>query len=66
MILRILSSKALQARREEHTAMTRDKLLRRMELGASRGRPDLINGLLQKQDGLVSDSLMPKNNDSRL
>jgi cytochrome P450 len=53
MILRILSSKALRVRREEHTAMTRDKLLRRMELGASGGRPNLINGLLQKQDGLV-------------
>lgn len=51
--------------RDAHQKLTREKLLRRIELGAE-GRPDLIEGLIRKQDELGLDLLQLQMNASVL
>jgi hypothetical protein len=51
-LIGVLSRLTLK-KRQEHMDKTRDKLIRRMELGYE--RPDLIEGLLRNKDCLVSD-----------
>ncbi|KAF5002153.1 hypothetical protein FDECE_10715 [Fusarium decemcellulare] len=50
VIIRLLSSESIRNRKQEHQSLTKNKLLRRMKLGASGGRPDLIEGLIRKKD----------------
>lgn len=47
-----MAPKAALEERDNHMAFTRAKLVRRMESGKE--RPDLVEGLLKKQDEWVS------------
>ncbi|KAH6982446.1 cytochrome P450 [Ilyonectria destructans] len=60
LIIRVLSTKKIRARKLQHATMTKEKLLRRMELGKARGRPDLIDNLLRKKDelGMTMDQVV--------
>ncbi|RSL44268.1 hypothetical protein CEP54_014744 [Fusarium duplospermum] len=53
VLTRILPSKAVRSRGESHRALTREKLLRRVELGKNGVRPDLIDNLLKKKAELL-------------
>ncbi|RSL96790.1 hypothetical protein CEP52_011285 [Fusarium oligoseptatum] len=62
VLTRILSTKTVRSRGESHRALTREKLLRRMELGKNGGRPDLIDNLLKKQEDLgITEAQLLKN-----
>ncbi|KAM0466389.1 hypothetical protein ACHAP7_012294 [Fusarium lateritium] len=51
LLVRILTSPAVRSRQESYREMTRQKVMSRIEAGKSRERPDLMEGLLKKQDG---------------
>ncbi|RSL91780.1 hypothetical protein BHE90_011521 [Fusarium euwallaceae] len=62
VLTRILSTKTVRSRGVSHRALTREKLLRRMELGKNGGRPDLIDNLLKKQEELgITEAQLLKN-----
>ncbi|CAG9988813.1 unnamed protein product [Clonostachys byssicola] len=50
LLVRILTSPAARSRQDAHREMTRQKVLRRIEIGKDEERPDLIEGLLKKKD----------------
>ncbi|KAF5492575.1 Cytochrome P450 monooxygenase 1 [Colletotrichum siamense] len=50
IITAALSTEAMHRRREEQREMTMQKVLRRIELGKSGPRSDLVEGLLKKKD----------------
>ncbi|KAH6951256.1 cytochrome P450 [Ilyonectria sp. MPI-CAGE-AT-0026] len=50
LIINVLSSPLSRNRQSSHRKLTREKLLRRIELGKNQERPDLIEGLLKKKD----------------
>ncbi|KAM5346017.1 hypothetical protein ACJ41O_011878 [Fusarium nematophilum] len=52
LIITALSSPLTRSKQDAHRQMTREKLLRRIELGRNQERPDLIEGLLKKKDEL--------------
>lgn len=54
LIVNVLSSPLSRNRQSSHRKWTREKLLRRIELGKNQERPDLIEGLLKKKDEWVS------------
>ncbi|OLN81715.1 Isotrichodermin C-15 hydroxylase 15 [Colletotrichum chlorophyti] len=49
-ITRVMSSRAMRERRQQHRDMTMQKVIRRIELGEKGPRNDLIEGLLRKKD----------------
>jgi cytochrome P450 len=51
--------KSLRDAHETHKRLTREKMVRRMQV--AKDRPDLIEGLLKKKDELVSSALLLKN-----
>lgn len=52
-LLLLVVPKDLVAKRKEHLKLTKEKLLKRMDLGAE--RPDFLEGLLRKKDDLGMD-----------
>ncbi|KAI5918886.1 cytochrome P450 [Camillea tinctor] len=61
ILIAVLSSKRLRRGREQHQELTKAKVQRRMELGKSTERPDLIEGLLKKKDEWVCVNYLMKN-----
>ncbi|KAL0935178.1 cytochrome p450 [Colletotrichum truncatum] len=53
IITSVLSTETMRQRRMDHKDMTMQKVLRRIELGKTGPRPDLIEGLLKKKDEWV-------------
>ncbi|RSM03265.1 hypothetical protein CDV31_010541 [Fusarium ambrosium] len=50
LLIYMLSSPLARSRQVSHRQMTREKLLRRIELGKNQDRPDLLEGLLKKKE----------------